>query len=213
MQVTDLVRAGRYLRPYVADIDVTHPPPEGQPLSNAISSGWCVVSGQAELSCQALLVHGAIDIQVKGPTGRITAELTQYNLNQRWAKIRTHKSVTTIGLLPARPSPETERVSGMDIFALVHTEPNAGVLAGVLLDMDPLNESEGYIRSDLQLKKGMPVFDKHLRWLGISRSSVWDKDRTLLIPPEMTTNSTVSITVSSPPTTPPKPNSRPWWAK
>lgn len=209
MDASDLERAAQLLRQHVAYLQVTRAVEEEQPLMKGDVDGWGLVTGPRELTCQAFLVEGATEIRVQGPRGVTTATVRDIDVPRRVAHLVLAEPTPSLGLAPATPSPPEERETGMDVFALVSTQPRSGVVAGALTHIGKEPWLEGHLRSSLQLTRGMPVFDSRLRWLGISRTVAWDRDRGMLIPPELTETATVAPLAPRPPAAEPE---RPWWA-
>lgn len=203
------------LRTHIANITAVFPPEPDQPTTDGSVQGWCLASGPSMLLCQALLVQGAKRIEVSGPHGQTSGRVSAYNMAERWAKVVTRRPIRDLGLRPASPCLPKNRKLGMDLFALVTTDAQDGVVVGALVDIDLALKSQGYIRSDLRLQGGMPVFDQHLRWVGLARASIWDQDKTLLISPELVDRSKAIMPSQSPPTSASTTSGhkRPWWAK
>ncbi len=198
------------LRRHVAYVRSEIPEAEDSPLSPMLVDGFAIVTGRKELRCQAFLVKGARSVRVQGPDGRMAAEVVHVDVERRVAHLRSARPLASIGLVPAEPSPPEERKVEMDLMALVATAPGSGVVFGLLLDLGDAPELEGNLRSTLMLEKGMPVFDRQRRWLGFARAVAWDKDRSMLVPPELTRTATVQRA----PSAPARPsNDRPWWAR
>lgn len=214
VNANDLDRAALLLRQHVAYLRARTPVSESQPLLAGEVDGWGVVTGAHEITCQSFLVEGATEIRVEGPTGVIEATVRDVNTALRVAHLDLRDSAASVGLQVATPSPTEAREPGMDVFALVSTRPRAGVVTGALTHLGEEAWLEGNLRSSLELARGMPVFDGRLRWLGISRTVAWDRDRAMLVPPELTlSGATRTATAAAVPPPPGEAPERPWWAQ
>lgn len=207
----DLERAAAHLRHHVPHLVARMPPaPEGH-LSAIVVDGWGIVTGPNEVRSQAFLVKGAQEITVEGPNGSMPVELVALDVELRVARLRSPRPMSEIGLFPAPSSTPETREEDMDLFALVSTRPGAGVVSGALTDLGETPDLEGNLRSTLALAAGMPAFDARLRWVGLARAVAWDKDKAMLIPPELTRIRTTTTARSGP--LPDATPERPWWAK
>lgn len=200
------------LRGRVALLRSTMPEPSASAFAEPmVVEGWAIVTGSNELRCQGFLVKEAKQTTVVGPSGELPARVTRLDVERRVAWLKTEQPVGTIGLEVSPRSDPKERKEGDVLLALVSTAPGAGVLSGELTDLGKATHLEGNLRSSFSLAAGMPVFDLHLRWVGLARVVAWDKDRSMLIPPELTDLSSAAAVVK--PSEAPKKAERPWWAK
>lgn len=213
LDTEDLSRAAKLLRSRVAYLRSSLPVPDGQPLVGGEVDGWGLITGPKEVTCQAFLVKDASTILVHGPAGHLSARVVALDLGLRVARLRLSAEASRIGLRAAAPSPPESREVGMDVLALVSTRPEAGVVAGVLTELGEAAHLEGNLRSDLKLMRGMPVFDTRLRWIGLARAVDWDKDRAMLIPPELAAKASSSTVSLAPRPRPGEAAERPWWAR
>ncbi|MEO1337446.1 MAG: hypothetical protein AAFV29_17510, partial [Myxococcota bacterium] len=129
---------------------------------------------------------------------------------RRVALFRTEKPLASIGLKSSQPLDRDKRQVDADVFALVNTDPGAGVLQGVITQVGREPEYEGHPRTSLELSFGMPVFDAYTRWVGFARAVAWDRDRQMLIPPDKVR---LARTATAAPAAAPEKPSRPWWAR
>lgn len=210
LDMRDLHVAAEVLKTRVAYLQAQHPVPSGQPLLGGEVDGWALPIGPRTLVCQALLVKEATSIRIQGPEGWLEARIANIDLEARVAHLGTQALLSKVGLQPAVESPAEGIEVGMDLFALISTQPEAGVITGVMTEVgeDWLQEN---FRSDLRLRRGMPVFDAQLRWVGLARAVAWDKDPAILISPEIVRTSSRTRTAPKPP--PDAASDRPWWAR
>lgn len=184
LDTSAMEKAAVILRQKVAYLRATKPI-EIEGVDPEMVDGWAVVTSTHAIACQWFLVKDAELIEIVGPTGTATATFETGDGWRRWAMLRVDRPLHQIGLYPAAPSPVDAREVGMDVFALVATDPGAGLVFGTLTETSDKPYLEGNIRADLALRRGMPAFDAHLRWMGLSRTVAWDRDPTLLVPPEV----------------------------
>lgn len=184
LSTSDLKKAEAILRTHVASVSATLAREKGSPFSEPLTvDGWAVVTAEGRLACQAHLVKGATEVVVRGPAGSSHARILSLSLERRVAHLAA--DTQSMGLVPATPSPTASRKPAMDVIALVSTLEGAGVVVGQLLELEG-EHLEGNLRASLELKWGMPIFDGHLRWLGLARTVAWDADKLLFVPPELT---------------------------
>ena len=158
----------------------------------------------------AQLCTDASSVQVIGPKGRLAAKVRLLDLERRVALLRTEAPLARVGLEVSRPLAVDERTEDAEVFALVNTDPGAGVVHGVITQVGQEPEYEGHPRTTLDLSFGMPVFDAYARWVGYARTVAWDRDRHMLIPPDKIT---LARTSTAPRVKAPETPKRPWWAR
>lgn len=207
LDASDMDALSRVLRKHVAFLSVT-PKREG-PLSPEPRSAYGAVIGPRRLVALAHLVKGADRVTVQGPQGKLTAKLALLDLERRVALLDTDAPLAKIGLVPAKPSTAAWKVD-MELFALISTEGEAGVLHTVVTQTGELAEYEGHPRVDVVLNAGMPVFDDRAHLAGYSRVLAWDHDRHMIVPFAKVRAAQTSTTTRAPP---PQRDKKPWWAR
>jgi hypothetical protein len=212
LDVGDMETLAQRLKTYVAHVRSKRKP-DPNTLTPIDSDGFGAVWSARRVVVMAFLVDHTTAIEVKGPSGSLPAYRILLDIERRVAILETRKPLRTIGLsIPIWASPKNRR-RGQDAFALVSTLREAGVVAGSLLSNAELAEDEGYIRTDLHLTLGMPIFDNRGRALGLARKVAWDYDPLLVIPLEKIQE---AMTATQTPTLDDEPKrtaKRAWWAK
>lgn len=176
-------------------------------------TGYAAVLSQARVVCLSFLVKDAEAVTLVGPKGKVPAEVLFVDHEARVAMLRPKAPLKSAGLYPVTGwVPPNEREVDMWLFALVSTLDLAGVTQGVLTHNAELREYGGFLRTDLKLERGMPVFDRRARLVGFSRVVAWDQDRFMIVPPEKVRSAKTSTAASARPLRPKK-KPRPWWSK
>jgi hypothetical protein len=185
-QLGDLEAIVPVLRRHVAYVRVAAG--DDGPLGAEERDGFGVVLDSNRIALLAFIVTDAKSIEVKGPSGKtLRARTVLYDAERRVAVIESKSALASIGLSPAVHAARGAIEEGADIYALTTTEPEATVVHGVMLYVGDDPEYGGHYRIDLKLSAGMPVFDARARFVGYSRTVAWDKDRLMLVTPEMIT--------------------------
>ncbi len=209
----DMDELASILRTRVATLDLTIKPREDM-LVDPVRVVFGIVVDARTVATVAQLCVDAETIVVQGPKGRLPGRIRLVDLERRVALVRTDRPLSDIGLVVSKPLAPQDRREYADVFALVNTDPGAGVLQGVLTQVGRQPEYEGHPRTSLVLSFGMPVFDGYTRWVGYARTVAWDNDRQMLIPPDKVRLARTSTAMSDRPSSsaPEKPT-RPWWAR
>lgn len=184
--VDDLVALAEELKRHVAHVTVEATAPPGVLGYETERDGFAVVIGPKHLAVLHTIVERAKKIAIEGPSGRAVAgRIALYDPERRVAIVEAKEPLSLAGLSPARLTAKEDRTEDQDIFALVATTAEAGVITGALKQTGDEPEDEGHPRVTLELQNGMPVFDSEARLIGFARALAWDKDKQLLVPPEI----------------------------
>jgi hypothetical protein len=177
-------------------------------------TGYGVVLAEGVVVALSFLLQDAASVTLVGPKGRGPARVALVDTPRRVAVLVPEVPLAQLGLYPvAGEVPATERALDMPVFALTATLDLSGVLQGVLTELGEQLELEGHPRSDLVLERGMPVFDARARLVGYARAVAWDRDRSMLVPPEKI--KAARTATAAPPRPPPTQRTArpPWWAR
>lgn len=208
-----LDRMAVLLKQHTAYLEVKVKAEPRQPLAEKEQNGFGVVLKDDLVATNYFVVERAEEVFVIGPKRiKVPGKIILADVKRRVALIRTDPLKVT-GLLPAKPLEPKDRKADADVFALVSTLELAGVVHGVLTDDGSSPEVEGHPKSSLELFYAMPVFDAELRFVGFARTVAWDRDKTLLIPPEMITAAETATTAAARRASERRKETRPWWAK
>lgn len=209
--IADLDALARLLHARVALLEVDLKSRPDEPAHDPNREGYAVALDAHHLAALSFLLEDATAIRVVGPKGKaIRAHLALRDEERRVAILETTNSVAEIGLVPIEVAPLASRHADEDVFALTNTTPEGGVVHGVLIYVGNEPEYGGHHRLDLTLDHGTPVFDDQARFVGYSRTVAWDRDKRMLITPEMISAArTATGAVERPPPT----NARPWWSR
>ncbi len=206
----DMDALSSVLRRHVAYLTI-EPKRGDSPISPVARNAYAAVLEPQRLVALAHLVDDADAIHVKGPKGSLVAKVVLMDKKRRVAILETTAGLDTIGLFPA-PRSTAERKIDMELFALISTEGESGVLHTVLTHKGDIPEYEGHPRIDLKLTAGMPVFDDRAHLFGYSRVLAWDSDRFMVVPLEKVDAARTSTGAAAAPP-PPKAPEKPWWAR
>ena len=212
LSTNDLDALATILRARVATIEV-----DVKPQKDLLTDPMRIVFGVAidahTVATVAQLLSDARSVKVRGPSGSDSGRIELLDLERRVALVRTERPLSSLGLKVSSPLPRKSRKPDDEVFALVNTDPGAGVVHGVITETGEELECEGHPRTTLSLSFGMPVFDASVRWVGVARTVAWDRDRQMLIPPDkvkVARSSTGRDAPAGPAAEKPK---RPWWAR
>jgi hypothetical protein len=206
------------LKKYVAYVHIEVEASEGGLVGGDERDGFGIVLDANKIALLSFLATDAKKITVEG-TNRKTSEakVVLYDVDRRVAIIESKTPLKDLGLEPAPVAPKETRKLDGEVFALTTTGLEAALLTGVFVYVGDEQEYGGHSRIDLKLERGMPVFDATARFVGYSRNVAWDKDRQMLITPEMikaarSSTSAESLNRGSREKTE-KQNAKPWWSK
>jgi hypothetical protein len=209
-----LDQLGALLKRHTAYLEVKVKSEPRQPLAEKERNGFGVVLEDKLVATSYFVVDKAERVFVIGPERRkIEGRIVLADVQRRIALIRTDTSLATTGLAPAKILEKADRKPEADVFALVSTLDFAGVVHGIMTDTGSSPEVEGHPRTTLELYYAMPVFDAELRFVGFARTVAWDRDKTLLVPPDMITEARTATTAAAKQAKEPRKETRPWWAK
>jgi hypothetical protein len=184
-QLSDMLELGRAVRRSVAYLRI-EVAPDKDLIDDPVRDGYAIVLEPDLLATVSFVVERAKSIAVVGAKdASLRAEVLAVDPERRIALLRTKAPLSTIGLVPAVPSPKAERKVDDAVFALVSPSDDVALVSGSLLDPGETPEYGEHPRASLKLGHGSPVFDDRGRFLGLSRTAAWDADRQLLISPEM----------------------------
>ena len=216
-EMRDLEAILPVLKKYVAYVRVEAKAKDSGPLEGEERDGFGVVLDQNKIALLCFITTDADKITVEGTNGkRSEAKVVLYDAERRVAILESKLPLKTLGLEPAPIAPKDARKLDGEVFALTTTGIEAAVLHGVFTYVGDEEEYGGHSRVDLLLERGMPVFDHAARFVGFSRNVAWDKDRQMLVTPEMIRDartSTGAATMKSPANEPQQPAKKPWWSK
>lgn len=206
------------LQSHVAHIEVVPRVEKGDPLSSELRDGYGAALDPQHLVTLSFLVAEASRIRVDGPNGKTTtARVVLADEERRVAILRTDLPVSALGLEPVALAPKPTLKMGEDVFVLTTTGSGAGVLHGVLTYIGEDEEYGGHHRTDLILTNGMPVFDARARLVGYARTVGWDRDRSMLVTPEMITESRTATAAKGSAreraSSKPRDAGKPWWSR
>lgn len=209
-----LDQLGDLLKKHTAYLEVKVKEEERQPLAEEERNGFGVVLEEDLVATSYFVVERAAKIFVIGPKQiKVPGRVILQDLKRRVALVRTERPLGETGLSPAKVLLKKDRKQYADVFALVSTFELAGVVHGELMDAGSSPEVEGHPRTSLELYYAMPVFDGELRFVGFARTVAWDRDKSLLIPPEMITAARTATSAAAKKALEPRKDTRPWWAK
>lgn len=209
-----LDQLGRLLKQHTAYLEVKVKPEPRQPLSEKERNGFGVVLADDLVATSYFVVEGAERVLVVGPKKvELPGRVVLKDVKRRVALIRTERPLSDTGLSPAKTLKKSDRKQAQDVFALVSTFELAGVVHGEITDTGSSPELEGHPRVSLELYHAMPVFDAELRFVGFARTVAWDRDKSLLVPPEMITAARTATSAGAKKELEPRKDTRPWWAK
>ncbi len=211
LSTSDLDRLAGLLKARVAVIEVELIPNEDEPLRPEERLVYGIPLTPDRVACVAQLLEDHRALRIAGPGGRLSAAVDVIDPEHRVAVLATPKPLSTIGLTVSEPLSAEAREMDAPVFALVATTDEATAMSGVITDPGYRPEHEGLPTVSLILQLGMPVFDEKLRWVGFARTVAWDKNRNLLITPEVVDEARRKAEAErSPAVDPPV---RPWWGK
>lgn len=197
-ELGDLEAIMAVLKKHVAYVKIEAIDKESGPLEPEQRDGFGVPLDDRKIAILAHLVTGAQKITVQGANGReAEAKLVLYDLERRVAILQSARSLRDLGLTAPELAPKPTRKLDDEVFALTTTGDDAAVLHGVFVYVGDEEEYGGHSRIDLKLERGMPVFDRTARFVGYSRNVAWDKDRQMLITPEMITDARTATGAST----------------
>lgn len=182
------------------------------PLLPPSRLGYAIPIGPQRVACLAHLLEHGESVSVSGPTGTATASIELDDRQARVAVLRTSRPLSALGLELSKPLRPDDRIKDANVFALLEATPSGTAVAGVIADPGVEERLERLVVTTLDLALGMPVFDSRLRWVGLSRTVGWDKQKGLLIPPEKVEAARAEAEAHRAPPPPPK-SERPWWAR
>jgi hypothetical protein len=211
LSIKDMEAMAPVLKSYV--VEVTVELAQDGPMIDVVErTGYGIAWGKDRVAVLAPVVDGAKKIRVLGPKRiPLEAELLLYDPNRRVAILGTKRPLADTGLVKPRIAPK-RRKEDDEVFALIATSAESGVVFGVITDTGEQPEYEGHPRVDLKLERGMPVFDERARFVGYSRVVAFDQDRYMLITPEQILSAQTATSAASLPK-PPDPSKKPWWSK
>ena len=212
LAIKDMEELAPVLRSQVAEVRVELFP-DGPIIGEDERIGYGVPWGERRVVMLAPLLERAKKIWIKGPKGDLPAQLILMDPVRRVAILETKAPLLQVGLrnVPARE--KRERKVDDEVFALISTAPESGVVYGVITQDGSDPEYEGHPRIDLKLDRGMPVFDDTARFVGYSRVVAFDQDRFMLITPEMIRGAQTATASASRRPAPADEKKRPWWAR
>lgn len=185
-ELGDLEAIMAVLKKHVAYVKIEAINAESGPLEPEQRDGFGVPIDDRKIALLAHLLTDAKKITVQGANGRETeAKIVLYDLERRVAILEAARPLRDLGLIAPEVAPKPTRKLDEEVFALTTTGDDAAVLHGVFVYVGEEEEYGGHSRIDLKLERGMPVFDRTARFIGYSRNVAWDKDRQMLITPEM----------------------------
>jgi hypothetical protein len=209
-----LHQLGELLKKHTAYLDVKVKPDPRQPLSEKERNGFGVVLADDLVATNYFVVESAEAVTVSGPKHvAIAGKVVLRDAERRIALIRTDEKLDRTGLVPAKPLEKKDRKPETDVFALVSTLDFSGVVSGEITDIGSSPEVEGHPKTTLELYSAMPVFDSELRFVGFARTVAWDKDKSMLVPPEMIKAARTATSAAAKKASEPQKETRPWWAK
>jgi hypothetical protein len=208
-----LDQLGDLLKKHTAYLEVKVKADPRQPLAEKDRNGFGVVVRDDLVATNYFVVEHAERVFVVGPKRtNVEGKIVLADVKRRVALIKT-PSLADIGLIPAKQLSKRERKEDADVFALVSTLDFSGVVHGQITDVGSSPEVEGHPRTSLELYYAMPVFDAELRFVGFARTVAWDREKALLIPPEMIKAAQSATTAAAKKASEPQKDPRPWWAK
>jgi hypothetical protein len=211
--LADLEALVPVLRRHVAYLAIEAKNGESAPLDRELRDGFAAVLGDKHVVTLCFLVADAEKITIEGANGKKTlGRVVLFDVERRVAIVESKDPLKTLGLEAAPIAPPGSRESDDEVFALTTTGLEAAILHGVFTYTGDEPEYGGHHRIDLQLGGGVPVFDRQARFAGFSRTVAWDKDRQMLVTPEMIRDARTA-TSAVPAATKDRPNEKPWWSK
>lgn len=211
LDTTDQSALAKQLLLHVPLLEVELEPTTDNLLQENPRTGYAAVLSPSRVICLSFLVKDAKKVTLVGPKGRVEARVLYADDETRVAMLKPEGDIARAGLVPVSGwVPPSAREVDMPVFALVSTLELAGVAQGVLTQLGKLEEYEGFLRVDLKLHRGMPVFDQRARLLGFSRVVAWDTDRFMIVPPEKLRATKTATGAARPPQ---RTETTPWWAK
>lgn len=185
-RISDLEALAVRLKRHVAYLEVEVEPDPDTFGGDEERDGFALPLDARHLAVLAPTVDHARKITIHGPSGDpIVGQVVLYDLERRIAIVRGKQPLSRAGLFAPVLALKADRLEEEDIYTLVSTSRESGVVAGQLIDLGEQPELEGHLRINLKLKNGMPVFDALSRCIGYSRAVAWDPDQQLVITPEL----------------------------
>lgn len=212
LAIKDMEELAPVLRSQVAEVRVELFP-DGPILGEDERIGYGVPWGERRVVMLAPLLERAKKIWIKGPKGEQPARMILMDPVRRVAILETKAPLLQVGLRNVPTREKRERKVDDEVFALISTAPESGVVYGVITQDGTEPEYEGHPRIDLKLDHGMPVFDDTARFVGYSRVVAFDQDRFMLITPEMIRDAQTATASASRKPAPADEKKRPWWAR
>lgn len=210
----DLEDIIRTLKTHVAYVTAELKAADSGPLEAEERDAFGVVIDANTIAIHALLIADAQKITVLGNNGKTTdAKVVLNDPERRVALLQTRRPLAELGFKAAKISPKSSRKLDDEVFALTTTNLEAAVLHGVFVYVDDEPEYGGHSRIDLKLERGAPVFDNQLRLVGFARAVSWDKDRQMLVTPEMINEARTATGAAARKPAPKDPNAKPWWSR
>ncbi len=204
----------RLLKTHTAYLEVKVTPDKSQPLAERERNGFGAVIGEKLVATSYFITEHARAVSIIGPKRvEIPGKVVLEDVERRVALIATERPLSDTGLSPAKPLEKKDRKEDADVFALVSTLELAGVVSGVITQTGSAPEAEGHPSTSLQLHLAMPVFDTELRFVGFARAVAWDRDKSLLVPPEMIKAARTATGAAAKRALEPQKDTHPWWAK
>jgi hypothetical protein len=201
------------LKTHVAYVTFESKDADSGPLEAERHDAFGAVLDENKIVIHALFLSGAQKIRIEGPSGKSTeARIILSDPERRVAILESRRPLKELGFKPVTVSPKTSRKVDDEVFALTTTNEEAAVMHGVFVYVGDEVEYGGHSRIDLKLARGAPVFDSRLRLVGFARAVSWDKDRQMLITPEMISEARTATGAAkvSPAI---DPSLKPWWSK
>ncbi|MBK6683519.1 MAG: hypothetical protein IPG45_03535 [Deltaproteobacteria bacterium] len=212
LAIKDMEELAPVLRSQVAEIRIELFP-DGPIIGEEERIGYGVPWGERRVVLLAPLLDRAKKVWIKGPKGELPAQVILMDPVRRVAILETKVPLLQVGLRNVPVREKRERKVDDEVFALVSTAQESGVVYGVITQDGTDPEYEGHPRIDLKLDSGMPVFDDTARFVGYSRVVAFDQDRFMLITPEMIRGAQTATASAFRKPAPEDGKKRPWWAR